>query len=210
MMKFLRIPLFLLMLLSLAACAPRDMRLVDAVDARHFVNVSRSMRPVMLQKRLVDEAGSWYSPVIVTRPENVGRVLVDYLSPAFLGTDSFEEDTFRASLTSEARVQIAPCSASIRQDGKLTELELIAVTDWNGDDQDDWLVSCRTGNDTEPQIYREYILVLTEVGTPVIQPRLLLVQDVFHGKETVLEEPFHREMVDSRVDEYLQGQTVVT
>jgi len=200
MMKFLRLPLFLMTLLLLAACAPRDMRLVDAVDARYFVDVSRSMRPVMLQKRFVDELGSWYSPVIVTRPENVGKVLVDNLSPEFLKSDSFEAETFRASLTSGARVQVSPYSATIRQDGKLVVLELIAVADWNGDSQDDWLVGCRIGNDSEPQIYREYILVVTEVKSSVVLPRLLLVQDVFHGKETVLEEPFHREMVDSRVD----------
>ena len=210
MMKLFRLSLGALILFGVSACAPQDMRLVETVDARQFVRLSRSMRPAMIQKQLVDEDGSWYSSRMSSLPTNAGLVLVERLSPEFLKSEDLDEDTFRASLKFGARVETEPFRARIQQDDRLVVLELVAVTDWNGDGQEDWIVRCRSGRSAEPQIYREYVMVLTELGASVIQPRLLLVQDSFYGKETVIEEPFYRELVDSHVNEYLQGQTDVT
>lgn len=210
MMKLFRLLFGAWILFGVSACAPQNMRLVDTVDARQFVKLSRSIRPAMLQKQLVDEDGNWYSSRMASLPTDAGRVLVESLSPEFLKSEDFEEDTFRASLKFGARVETEPFRALIQQDDHLVILELIAVTDWNGDGQDDWIVRCRSGRAAEPQIYREYVMVLTELGSSVVQPRLLLVQDSFYGKDTLVEESFYRELVDSRVNEYLQGQADIT
>lgn len=202
--------LFLLGLFVLSACAPRDMRLVDAVDAPQFVAMSKAMRPVMLHKHLVDHRGSWYSAPLALRPADAGAALAERLSPAFLKSDEFTGSTFRASLKRDAVVKQERFAASIRQNGKIVTLELTAVTDWDGNGKDDWLVSARIGEADEPRVCREYFLVITDVKAPVLQPRVLLVQEIFGGRKTVTAEPFHSELAGSEAEEFLQGQTNVT
>ena len=42
----------------LVACAPQKMRMVDAKDDVAFVTMYRAMKPAMLERHLVDEAGN--------------------------------------------------------------------------------------------------------------------------------------------------------
>lgn len=196
--------------LSLCACAPQSMRMVDTVDAPQFVSMSRAMRPVMLKKQLVDYRGSWYSPSPSILPFDAGVRLVQALSPAFLESDEFSGKTFRASLSRNAVMETERFTASLRQNGLLVSLALTAVTDWDGDGKDDWLVSCRLGRAESPREYREYFLVIENVKAAVLQPKVLLVQDCSYGQKTVVAEPFHSELADSKAAEFLQGETDVT
>jgi hypothetical protein len=208
MMKKLVLPL--IFLLGLAGCAPQQMRLVDTVDAPQFVAMSQAMRPAMLRKNLVDHHGSWYSPSLSLLPRDAGAVLVGRLSPSFLESDVFEARTFRASLGRRAVVKEERFTAAIRKDGRLVRLELVAVADWDGDGRDDWLIRCQHGEADEPRVYREYFLAVTDLKAAVLQPRVLLVQDSFGGRKTVIAEPYHSEFAGSHAEEFLQGQTVVT
>lgn len=196
--------------LGLAGCAPQQMRLVDTVDAPQFVAMSQAMRPAMLRKHLVDHHGNWYSPGLSLHPRDAGAVLTERLSPAFLESDVFAAQTFRASLGRHAAVQEERFASTIRKDGRLVRVELVAVADWDGDGKDDWLIRCQHGEADEPRVYREYFLVITDRKTSVFQPRVLLVQDSFGGRKTVIAEPFHSEFAGSHAEEFLQGQTVVT
>ena len=137
----------------LAGCAPRDCRMVDALNGGQFVAMSRAMRPVMLKKNMVDENGDWYSPMFSSRPADAGKTLVDRLSPAFRfpGSRVPVPPTFRAMLTPEAKVRYEDGKATIEQGMNRVILELVAVTDWNNDGTDDWLVLCRTGYSDTPQ-----------------------------------------------------------
>lgn len=196
----------------LSSCAPRDCRMVDALNGGQFVAMSRAMRPVMLKKNMVDEKGDWYSPFFVSRPENAGKTLVDRLSPAFRFPDARVPvpPTFRATLTPEAKVQYDGARATIEQGMNRVSLELVAVTDWNNDGKDDWLVHCRTGYTDTPQRYREYYLVIIDLTTPVLKPYVLMVLDHVYGKVTVRNDASSGELVESTAVEFLQGQATMT
>lgn len=210
MMKKLVLLFSLVCGLSLSACAPQNVRMVDAVDAPQFVSMSRAMRPVMLKKQLVDYRGSWYSPSPSILPFDAGTRLVQALSPAFLESDDFSGRTVSSSLSRNAVVETERFTASLRQNGKRLTLALTAVADWDGDDRDDWLVCCRFGRADSPREYREYFLVITDLKAAVLQPKVLLVQDCSYGQNTVVAEPFHCELADSKAAEFLQGETDVT
>lgn len=195
-----------------SGCAPRDSRLVDAVNGGQFVAMSRAMRPVMLKKNMVDERGDWYAPLFSSRPKDAGRILVDRLSPAFRFPNSRVPlpPTFRAMLTSDAKVTLEDSRATIEQGMNRVVLELVAVTDWNNDGKDDWLVLCRTGYSDAPRKFREYYLVVIDVEAPVLKPYVLMVTEHVYNKVTVLSDASAGELAESSAAEFIQGQATVT
>ena len=199
--------------LSLAAgCAPQNSRMVEALDGGQFVAMSRAMRPVMLKKNIVDEKGDWYSSMFPSRPADAGKTLVNRLSPAFRfpGSRIPETATFRSMLTPDARVKTADNKATIEQGMNRVSLELVAVTDWNNDGVDDWLVNCRTGYTDTPQRFREYYLVIINLTTPVLKPYVLMVLDHVYSRVTVRNDASGGELVETNVMEFLQGQSTMT
>ena len=198
--------------LGLAACAPQDCRMVDALDGGQFVAMSRAMRPVMLKKNMVDAEGNWYSPMFSSRPSDAGRTLVDRLSPAsrFPNSKVAVAPTFRALLSADAKVTLNDNRAVMEDGMNRVELELVAVTDWNNDGTDDWLVMCRSGYTDTPRRFREYYLVIIDLKTPVLQPYVLMVLDHVYNRVKVQSDASAGELVESNAVEYLQGQAVVT
>lgn len=199
--------------LSLAAgCAPQNSRLVEALDGGQFVAMSRAMRPVMLKKNIVDSNGDWYSPMFPSRPADAGKTLVDRLSPAFRfpGARMPETATFRSMLTTDAKVKLEDNKATIEQGMNRVTLELVAVTDWNNDGVEDWLVLCRTGYSDTPRRFREYYLVVIDLKTPVLKPYVLMVLDHVYNRVTVRNDATGGELVESNVVEFLQGQSTMT
>ena len=196
----------------LSACAPQGARLVNALDGAQFVTMSRAMRPAMLERGLVDAQGDWYSPLLSFPPKDAGAQLVDRLSPAFRfpGSRVAMPRTFRAMLTSEAKVRAEGNRAVIEQGLSLVELALTALADWNGDGRDDWLVSCRVSFVDTPRRYREYFLVISRTDAPVLEPAVLLVRDHVYGKVTVTKDASAGVLAETPAAEFLQGQTTVT
>ena len=195
-----------------AGCAPSNSRMVEALDGGQFVAMSRAMRPVMLKKNMVDKNGDWYSPMFSSRPADAGRTLVDRLSPAFRfpGSHLAVAPTFRAMLTPDAKVKTEDNKATIEQGMNRVTLELVAVTDWNNDGVDDWLVDCRTGYSDTPHRFREYYLVITDLNTPVLKPFVLMVLDHVYSRVTVRNNAADGELVETNVMEFLQGQSTMT
>ncbi|HJD96314.1 hypothetical protein [Mailhella massiliensis] len=198
--------------LGLASCAPQDCRMVDALNGGQFVAMSRAMRPVMLKKNMVDAEGNWYSPLFASRPSDAGKTLVDRLSPAFRFPHSkvAVAPTFRAMLTPEAKVKLEGSRAVMEDGMNRVELELVAVTDWNNDGVDDWLVLCRSGYSDTPRRFREYYLVIIDLKAPVLQPYVLMVLDHVYNRVTVQSDASAGELAESNAVEYVQGQAVVT
>jgi hypothetical protein len=85
-MKFARL-LAVFCAFLLTACAPQGLRLVDTKDDASFAAMFHAMKPAMLQKKMVGNDGSWYTPLISSGPDNAGQRLVDGLSPKFLGAE---------------------------------------------------------------------------------------------------------------------------
>lgn len=195
----------------LSACAPQGVRLVDALDGAQFVTMSRAMRPAMLERALVDSRGDWYAPLLSFQPRNAGELLVDRLSPAFRfpGSRSLPP-TFRAMLTSEAKVSAVGNKAVIKQGMSVVELALVALADWNGDGKNDWLVSCRVSFADAPRRYREYFLVVTKPNEAILKPSVLLARDHVYNKVMVVKDASAGELAETSAVEFLQGQTTVT
>ena len=147
-----------------------------------------------------------------TRVCDAGKTLVNRLSPAFRFPDASVAvpPTFRAMLTPDARVKLEDNKATIEQGMNRVLLELVAVTDWNNDGTDDWLVMCRSGYTDTPRRFREYYLVIIDLKTPVLQPYVLMVLDHVYNRVKVQSDASAGELVESNAVEYLQGQAVVT
>ena len=186
--------------------------MVEALNGGQFVAMSRAMRPVMLKKNMVDAHGDWYSPMFSSRPENAGKTLVDRLSPAFRfpGSRVPVAPTFRAMLTSDAKIKYEDNKATIEQGMNRIVLELVAVTDWNNDGVEDWLVLCRSGYVDTPRRFREYYLVITDLAKPVLNPFVLMVRDHVYNRVTVRNDASGGELVESTAVDFLQGQAVMT
>ncbi|WP_294445714.1 hypothetical protein [uncultured Mailhella sp.] len=195
-----------------AGCAPQNCRMVEALDGGQFVAMSRAMRPVMLKKNMVDQNGDWYSPMFSSRPVDAGKTLVDRLAPAFRfpGSKLAVAPTFRAMLTPDAKVKIEDNRAVIEQGMSRVTLELVAVTDWNNDGVDDWLVNCRVGYTDTPQRFREYYLVIIDLTTPVLKPYVLMVLDHVYNRVTVRNDASGGELAETNVMEFMQGQSIMT
>ncbi len=199
-------------LFVLSGCAPRDCRMVEALDGGQFVAMSRAMRPVMLKKTIVDKNGDWYSSMFPSRPSDAGKTLVNRLSPAFRFPDARMPvpSTFRAMLTPDAKIRYEDNKAAIEQGMNRVLLELVAVTDWNNDGVDDWLVLCRSGYSDTPKRFREYYLVIIDLKTPVLKPYVLMVLDHVYGRVSVRNDASGGELKESNVMEFLQGQSTMT
>ena len=121
-----------------------------------------------------------------------------------------ETATFRSMLTPDARVKTADNKATIEQGMNRVSLELVAVTDWNNDGVDDWLIVCRTGYSDTPRRFREYYLVVIDLQKPVLKPYVLMVLDHVYNRVTVRNDASGGELVESNVMEFLQGQSTMT
>lgn len=198
-------------MLSLAGCAPQGMRLVDTVDAPKFVTMSRAMRAGMLRKHMVDHRGDWYSPAISLLPRDAGRALAERLSPSFLPEFSRSSaSSFLDAMGQGTHVRTERFRAVFSRDGISATLELVAVTDWDGDGKGDWMVSCRLVRASAPLEVYEHFMVVTDTDAPVMFPRPLLELKHAGGKTQVMAEPFHAELVESAAFDYMQGQIDVT
>ncbi len=212
MKNFCAWPAVLVFLFILSGCAPMNCRLVDVVDGGQFVAMSRAMRPVMLKKNMVDSQGDWYSSFFFSPPADAGRLLVDRLSPAFRfpGARTKIPSTFRSMLTRDAKIRITSGKAVMEQGVQSVLLQLVAVTDWNNDGADDWLVLCKAWYTDTPQRFREYYLVVTDRKKPVWEPYVLMVRDHVYSRITVAADASQGELAESNVMEFMQGQSVMT
>ncbi len=203
--------LLLLCIFAVIGCAPSHMRLVDTQNAADFVNMSRAMRPAMIEKRLVAADGSWYSPLFPSE-EEAGSVLFARLSPAFCADELKipSGSTFREELMPKDSVRLSPAKAVIRMDEHDITLLLAAKTDWNGDGKQDWLVNCRISRTDMPYRVREYFLLILDPARPVLQPHILMVRDHMHKNISVLIDNSAAEFVDGITVEFEQGQADVT
>lgn len=160
----------------LSACAPHGMRMVDAKDEVAFVTMYHAMKPAMLKKELVDAEGNWYTPVVTLGPEDAGLAFLDRLSPRFCNADLHEPPvkSFRYMTGPGDVVKVGAWSASIRTQDWAAKFKLAAVTDWNDDGRDDWLVSCRIDLQNASREAKEYFLLITDPEAAVLEPYVLM------------------------------------
>ena len=196
----------------LAACAPQKMRMVDAKDDVAFVTMYRAMKPAMLERHLVDEAGNWYVPLVASGPDDAGLRLVDRLSPRFCSAELNEAGarSFREMLMPHDKVTVGPVSATLRMQSHTVRLQLTAVTDWSGDGKDDWLVTCRTAKNSAPEEPREYFLLITDTEAAELQPYVLMERQHRDGYAVVRSDNSLSNYLAPALVEIEQGEAAVT
>ncbi|MBQ8173331.1 MAG: hypothetical protein IJY48_08860 [Mailhella sp.] len=198
--------------LAVAGCIPNKMRIVDTQNNAEFVNMSRAMRPAMVERNLVGADGSWYSPLIASEDTEAGAILFKRLSPAFCAEDLKipAGSSFPEELMPQDSVRIFPSKAVIRMDRHEVTLQLVAKTDWNGDKKQDWLVNCRISQPDMPYRVREYFLLVLDPSRPVLQPHVLMARDHLHKKTSIVIDNSAAEFMDAVTVELEQGQADIT
>ena len=125
---------------------------VQPLDEPEFRTMAAALRPQLTGHGLLTDDGAWYAPVLSLTgmgfgsTKHAGTVLLDRLSPAFRfpGLDTaLLPESFRGMLTDGAQVTVTDHSFTILQGVDKLYVSLLALTDWNRDGRDDWLVLCR-------------------------------------------------------------------
>ena len=201
----------LLLLLAISGCATSGMRTVSAVDSDGFLAMSRAMQEKMQERHIVDEDGRWSEMVFSFGPFDAGRKLVDRLSPSFRFPDAGAgmPATIRDSLGEDARVRTQWPLAVAEQGLFRMELKLLALADWNGDGDKDWLVSCRVFKSKKRKDFREYYLAVTDLKRPVWEAQTLLIVDHAGGRVRQVAKPSEGVLAESSATDYEQGQAQI-
>ncbi len=134
--------------LPVLLCACAATRPVEVVDKKDFLQMARTLRAEMQARRLLDENGAYLeASSLLAESVPYGEVLYRQLSPSFMFDDTaghvYLGETFHATRTPHSRVQFASNGFTIFHPTQTVKLSMLAVADWDGDGEKDWLVSCR-------------------------------------------------------------------
>ncbi len=199
------------LLCALAGCAPSGMRVVNPVDSDGFAAMSRIMQEKMQARGIVDEDGRWMQMMFSFGPFGAGNTMLDRLSPSFRFPDAGMRTpvTLRASLGEDAVVRAKGPSAVAEQGLFRMELDLLALVDWNGDGEDDWLISCRIFKSKRSRDFREYYLAVTDLDRPVWEAETLMILDHAGGRVRQVRKASEGVLAESSAMDYEQGQSQV-
>lgn len=163
--------------------------LVDPVNEAVFWKMTHDLRSAMQERKIVDNEGAWHSRRISLRNvglgdgNRAGDLLFRNLSPSFRFPDlprSQQPVSFQALSTPETRVQVDEYQFAMSLGTDEIHAELVAIVDWTGDGQPDWLVLCIIKSTNAP-IRREYYLCLPSGEAGLDKPQILGVRDCLGG-----------------------------
>ncbi len=199
------------LLAALSGCATTGMRTVNAVDSSGFLAMSRALQENMQSRRIVDEDGRWSEMLFAFGPFDAGNKLLDRLSPSFRfpGDGAFLHKTLRESLGDDAMVHVRGPVAIAEQGLFRMEIKLLALADWNGDGDKDWLISCRIFKTKTRRDFREYYLAVTDLKKPVWQAQTLMILDHAGGRVRQVAKPSEGALAESSATDYEQGRAHV-
>ena len=167
----------LLVLLVLPACSLRSIRVVQE---RQFKTMCMQLRQEMVRRSLLDEQGNYLSnPFSALKSDRrYGNILFLRLSPSFrYASDNpmSAPKTFAESAASRRDVRIRDYGFTLKQGLDTIDLNLIAQSDWDGNGQNEWLLSCNVTSGDAP-VSRTYYLALPSLETEgVLTARTLAV-----------------------------------
>lgn len=181
----------LLLLLALASgCALQP---VEVVRPDSFRNYAIYLRDEMVRRNILDAEGNYMEAAIRDnreyRPASYGEELYHRLSTRFRSAEArngLAGETFADSAAPDDNVRIGRVGFALGQGMDVISVSLTAITDWNGDGVNDWLVTCTVTPlfGTGP---REYYMAVENVApTGVLKPTLLAIRDCANNECTVL------------------------
>lgn len=173
----------------LFGCAVPESRVaINPIDKTEFNTMLPILAPILREKGVLDTQDSWYEPMLSFSSfgdaGNAGEILLQRLSPAFRFPQiekNLVPRTFATLFGESAQVVVNKTSFEAKVGLDTVQVALIAVTDWNKDGGEDWLVVCRVKPSSVAQASREYYLVVTDFTPQVLEPQLILVHDCLMG-----------------------------
>lgn len=129
-------------LVPLAGCAGKT---VDVVQADQFKVMADRMHEELIARDILDKDRDYVSGLLGSGDANYGEILFKRLSPDFLFEDvvgGTPGNTFAAIVFRGDGVQKRPGGFTIRRVRQSMKVNMIAITDWDGDGKKDWIVSC--------------------------------------------------------------------
>lgn len=183
----------LLLLLAVALVSGCALQPVEVVRPDMFRNYAIYLRDEMVRRNILDAEGNYMEAAIRDNrdysPASYGEELYRRLSTRFRSAEArngLAGETFADGATADANVRIGKVGFALGQGMDVISVSLTAITDWNGDGVNDWLVTCTVtplfGNGP-----REYYLAVENVGPEgVLKPTLLAIRDCANNECTVL------------------------
>ncbi|MDD3683252.1 hypothetical protein [Desulfovibrio desulfuricans] len=129
----------------LAGCGTT--RPVVVVEKDEFMKMAHNMPKELQARDLLDKDGSYTAPMSFKGLKDYGDILFTRLSPSFMlqndtAHDVYLGETFSATILPDSRVQRFPNGFSINHATQKLKVNMVGIADWNGDGQDEWIVSC--------------------------------------------------------------------
>ena len=171
--------IILLALPHVSACSLRPVRVVQE---RQFQIMCAQVRPEMIRRSLLDAQGNYLSSPLfsLASKKQYGNTLFQHLSPAFrynADNPMAAPKTFAESAASRREVRIHDYGFTLKQGLDTVELNLIAQSDWEGNGQKEWLLSCKVTSGGAPAS-RTYYLALQDLEAEgTLSARTLAVFD---------------------------------
>ena len=206
-------PLVCCLSVLLAGCLGK---MVSVMDEDGFRSLAQRFGPELRSRQIVDSEGSWLEPLpfLSDTPADAGERLFLRLSPAFRfrGTDSaLVPATFAASRIEGDGLTISPCGFTLVQGMRQVDVSLLALTDWNGDGTDDWLVRCAVRDAQIPsgEEERDYYLAVENPEAAIMEPRVIGVY-ICRNRRCVAHSGARDVPPEVSVVDLLPGQRTVT
>ena len=147
-MLFPRLFRSIVLCLPVLCCACATTRPVDVVERKDFIQMARILRAEMQTHQLLDKDGFYHESSFATEDAVLyGEILYRQLSPSFMFDDTaghvYLGESFHATRTPGSRVQRNAHGFTIFHPTQTLRVTMLAVADWNGDGEREWIVSCR-------------------------------------------------------------------
>ena len=166
-------------------CACATTRPIEVIEEKGFLQMARTLRADMRERNLLDANAAYLEPLSRSdRGTPYGDILYRQLSPSFMFDDTvghvYLGETFHATRTPRSRVQQRSHGFTIHHPTQTLRVTMLAITDWNGDGEKEWIVSCRT-DPLRGGRSREYYLAVPPPKHPSdrLNGTVLAVNDCF-------------------------------
>lgn len=171
--------LLLAALAALNGCAGRN---VEVVQADQFKTMADRMHEELIARNILDSDRAYVSGLWGGGDANYGEVLFQRLSPDFLFEDvvgGVPGSTFAASLRPGDGVQKTPGGFTIRRVRQSMKVNMVAITDWDGDGKKDWIISCAVDGLRGGKTRDYYVIVADPPEQGILQGKVAAVYESF-------------------------------
>ncbi len=175
-----------LLLLSfiLSACTATKTKTIQAINTPAFQELATKIPQQLQANGFTDSENHWYSPVISLPIVNVGDTLYNHLDPSFHYDSTLKITSF--SQLPHRNLTISKDSFFFEQGSDRISASLLAILDWNNDNNDDWIVSFSINSQNKKEISKKYYLLITNTESYPLKSQIIAIKDDFQKTFKVL------------------------